>query len=92
MPTALMIVLAFGAGGGLGLIYFGGGWWTRQLVNPARWESASLVLRLAIVPLGLYFVASGHWMRLVACLFGFTMSRTYIEWLSRSRPAVASVS
>ena len=57
------------AGVVLGAIFFGGLWWTvRKGVSskqPALWFLGSLLLRMSIVLAGFYFVARGHWERLL---------------------------
>jgi F1F0 ATPase subunit 2 len=79
MNEALNLVWALVAGGLLGVIFFGGLWWTvRQGVlsqQPAIWFSGSLLLRTIIVLAGFYFVSGGHWQRLLVSLLGFIMAR-----------------
>ena len=75
-----MTVLALAAGvarrrGLLGVIFFGGLWWTVQKgvasEAPAFWFLGSLLLRTSLILAGFYLVSLGHWSRLVACLLGF---------------------
>lgn len=91
MHEAIVLVLAGAAGGVLGMIYFGGLWWTVGKVvaseQPASWLFASLMLRVAIALVGFYFVAAGHWQRLMACLIGFVFARVFVTWLTRSSAA-----
>jgi F1F0 ATPase subunit 2 len=74
--TGFLCILA---GAGLGVIFFGGLWWTlrRGLASPrpALWFLASLVLRTSIVLTGFYFVGREHWQQMVACLLGFIIAR-----------------
>jgi F1F0 ATPase subunit 2 len=83
-------LLAWMAGCLLGVIFYGGLWWTvRQGVSstrPALWFSASLLLRGAIALGGFYFVGAGHWVWLVLCLLGFSMARLAVTWLTRVKP------
>ena len=88
MNDAITRALVFLAGGALGLIFFGGLWWTvRRGVwssRPALWFLASLGLRMGFVLTGFYFVAGGHWQRLVTCLLGFFTARLVVTRLTRA--------
>jgi F1F0 ATPase subunit 2 len=85
MPT---LMLAWAAGGGLGMIFFGGRWWTvRKGVSsprPALWFFGSLLLRMGIALAGFFFVSGGQWKRMLACLLGFVMARLVVMWLIRT--------
>jgi F1F0 ATPase subunit 2 len=78
MNESVSLMDALFAGVLLGTMFFGGLWWTvRQGVSakrPARWFLGSLLLRTGIVLAGFYFVASGHWERLLLCLLGFVIA------------------
>jgi F1F0 ATPase subunit 2 len=71
----------------LGVIFFGGLWWTIQKGvlsrNPATLFAGSLLLRTAIALAGFYFVSHGDWRKLLACLFGFSVARAWITRLTR---------
>jgi len=88
MNETLMLVVSLIAGEALGAVFFGGLWWTiRKGVSskqPALWFSGSLLLRMAIVLVGFYFIGRGHWHRLVMCLLGFIIARLVVTWLTRS--------
>ncbi|MHB1198798.1 MAG: N-ATPase subunit AtpR [Polaromonas sp.] len=87
MNETLMQLLAWMAGGGLGVIFFGGLWWTvRQGVSsqrPVLWFLGSLLLRMGVTLAGFYFVSGGHWPRLLLCLLGFVMARLVVIRLTR---------
>ena len=87
MNETLTLVLAFVTGVLLGAIFFGGLWWTVQKVvsskRSALWSLGSLLLRTSIVLAGFYFIARGHWERLLVCLMGFVVARLVVTWLSR---------
>jgi F1F0 ATPase subunit 2 len=72
----------------LGAIFFGGLWWTvRKGVSskqPALWFFGSLLLRTSIALAGFFFMARGHWERLLACLLGFVMARLLAMRLTRA--------
>lgn len=84
----LSIVLAWMAGVGLGLIFFGGLCWTvrRGLSSrhSALWFSGSLMVRMGIVLAGFYLVSACHYERLLACLTGFVMAQFMVIVFTRS--------
>lgn len=86
MNDPFILVLAWLAGLLLGAVFFGGLWWTVRRgvasARPAVWFLVSLLLRLAIVLAGFYFVGQGDWRRLVACLVGFVIVRIFIARFS----------
>ena len=88
MTEAFSLVLALVTGGLLGAIFFGGLWWTVRKgfssKQPALWFFGSLLLRTSIVLVGFYFIARGHWERLLVCLLGFVMARLIVTWLTRA--------
>src|SRR5664280_71541 len=87
MNETLTLALALAVGLLLGVIFFGGLWWTvRKGVSskqPALWLFGSLLVRMSIALAGFYFVGRGHWERLVVCLLGFIIARLIVTWLTR---------
>ncbi|MHC4507595.1 MAG: N-ATPase subunit AtpR [Planctomycetota bacterium] len=87
MNETLALVLAWVTGVLLGAIFFGGLWWTvRKGVSskqPAFWFFGSLLLRTSIALAGFYFIARGHWERLLVCLLGFVIARLIVTRLTR---------
>jgi F1F0 ATPase subunit 2 len=87
MNEAFILALALLTGVVLGAIFFGGLWWTvRKCVSsdqPAFWVLGSALLRTGVVLAGFYFIAQGHWERLVACLCGFIIARMIVTRLTR---------
>jgi F1F0 ATPase subunit 2 len=81
------LVLALVTGVLLGAIFFGGLWWTVRRgfssTQPALWFLGSLLLRTSIALAGFYFIARGHWERLLACLLGFVAARLIVTRLTR---------
>jgi len=73
------IIEALAIGIFLGLLFFGGLWWTvrHSLSSPAAsvWLIGSFPLRMIITVGGFYFVSLGDWRRLLACLLGFLIAR-----------------
>jgi F1F0 ATPase subunit 2 len=87
MIDTLTLALAWVAGAVLGVMFFGGLWWTvRKGVSsqrPAVWFLVSLLVRMSLALAGIYVVSEGHWERLLLCLVGFVMSRPIVTWLTR---------
>lgn len=86
MNTSLMQGLwALIAGLGLGSLYFVGLWLTVRRVTQSRLGGlgmlVSLLLRLALVALGLYLVAGYRWQDSLAALLGILAARMY--WTRR---------
>ncbi|MGK2897459.1 MAG: N-ATPase subunit AtpR [Burkholderiaceae bacterium] len=88
----LVWVAALLAGGLLGVVFFGGLWWTVRRgalsPTPARWFFGSLVLRTAIVLAGFYAVGAGQPVRLGLCLLGFLLARAIVLRVTRLAAAV----
>ena len=88
ITETLILVLVLATGVLLGAIFFGGLWWTVQKgvssKRPALWFFGSLLLRTSIALVGFYFIARGHWERLLVCLLGFVMARLIVMWLTRA--------
>ena len=82
------LILAVLAGVLLGVVFFGGLWWTVQKAvtseTPALWFLGSLLLRTGLILAGFYLAAQGHWSRLAGCLLGFLIARFMIvKFLTR---------
>ncbi|MGA7965170.1 MAG: ATP synthase subunit I [Gammaproteobacteria bacterium] len=79
MNEGLTLALALMAGLLLGVMFFGGLWWTVRKglssKRPALLFLGSMLLRTGVVVAGLYVVSDGHWQRLPACLLGFVIAR-----------------
>ncbi len=86
MNEALNLAPAMVTGVLLGVMFFGGLWWTiRKSVSfkqPAVWFFGSLLLRMSIALAGFYFVSDGHWERLLVCLLGFFLARLIVTRLT----------
>jgi len=87
MNETLSLVMALLAGMLLGVIFFGGLWWTVQKGlssrRPELWFLGSLLLRTSTAVAGFYFVSGGHWERLLVCLLGFVIVRRIVMQLTR---------
>jgi F1F0 ATPase subunit 2 len=84
-------LLALAAGAALGLIFFGGLWWTVRRAAaspaPALWFFASLMLRMSVVLWGFHVAGGGHWQRMLAALLGFSVARVVVARWTRPPPA-----
>lgn len=94
MNESMILVVAVAAGLVLGVIFFGGLWWTVHRgvssPRPALWFVCSMLLRMGIVLVGFYLVGDGQWLRLLGCLLGFIIARFLVMGFTRA--AVAPVS
>jgi len=88
MNETVTLVLALVTGVLLGVMFFGGLWWTVQKgVSSKRselWFFCSLLLRTSIALAGFFFIARGHCERLLVCLLGFVMARLIVTRLTRA--------
>jgi len=88
MSNVVPLLAAVLAGATLGALFFGGLWWTvrKGLASdrPALWFFGSTLLRTGLVLAGFYFLSSGDWRKLVACLVGFFIARIVVMRLTRA--------
>jgi len=86
MSEAVQLIPALVAGVLLGLMFYGGLWWTvRRGVlskNAPGMFFGSLLLRTGIALAGFYFIAHGHPERLLMSLLGFVMARLIVTRLT----------
>lgn len=84
----LYMVLAIIAGIALGMIFFGGLWFTvKKAVTakiPALWFFTSFFLRISVVMLGFYFISPGGWQPLIVSVLGFILARFVVTHLTKS--------
>jgi F1F0 ATPase subunit 2 len=83
----MTLIIGFIAGIILGLIYFGGLWftvrWITKVRQPALLVVGSFAVRSAIVLLGFYQVLGGSSGQLIACLVGFFATRIVLTRVLR---------
>ena len=88
MHELMMWALATLTGVALGVIFYGGLWWTvRKGVaskQPALWFLGSLLLRMAVLVGGFLLVGAGDWRRLLFCLLGLVIGRITVTRLTRT--------
>lgn len=84
VSTVMILAAAFTAGLALGAVYFIALWQTvRRLpstASPVRLMLGSLVLRLAVLAVGFYFIMGGHWERMAAAMLGFVVMRKILTY------------
>lgn len=84
-----LLIAALAAGVMLGIVFFGGLWWTvrRGLTAtvPATWFGLSALARMAVVMGGLYCFARLGLPSLVACLCGLLVARGAVKHFTRLR-------
>lgn len=96
MNDMLVLVTSMVAGVLLGVMFFGGLWWTVQAVvssrRPGIWVMGSFLLRTSLTLAGFYFVAQGYWERLLTCSLGFFLARLIVTHFTRKadKPAYAA--
>lgn len=82
MNEMLIYLLVLIIGLLLGIFFFGGLWWTTRkgVVSkyPALWFLGSIVVRVAVTVLVLFYVSKHHWERILICLLGFLIARFII--------------
>jgi len=82
MDEAVTLPGALIGGALLGLVFFGGLRWTvRHGVRaraPAVWFLGSILGRFGLCLGGFYLLARGDWHRLLLCLMGFLVARTFL--------------
>ncbi len=73
------LLLLFIAGAGMGVLFFGGLWWTVQrlvtIEKPFYLMISSFFVRTGLALAALYFVMDGQWQRLVPSLLGVMVVR-----------------
>jgi F1F0 ATPase subunit 2 len=88
MTEALTLLVVWLAGGGIGIMFFGGLWWTIRLGVSSRyaglWFAGSLLLRVGLALAGFYLICGAHWGRMLVCLTGFVVARFAVTWATHS--------
>ncbi|RXJ49624.1 ATP synthase subunit I [Gelidibacter gilvus] len=87
MNDILSLLPAVLAGMLLGVIFFGGLWLTVNKGLGSKRATliffGSLILRMAIILTGFYFVGGDSWQKLLACLVGFLIARIVITNITK---------
>ena len=86
MIESAILLAALAAGVVLGVFFFCGLLWTAHKClsarQPALWILGSLLVRTSVVLTGFYYVAAGHWERMLLCLVGFLIARMLVMRLT----------
>jgi len=94
MNEIMLHILVMLAGGVLGVLFFGGLWWTVKKgissTQPALLFSVSMLLRTIVVLIGFYFIGGGHWKRLLSCFLGFIIARLLVMRYTDSQTGAPS--
>ena len=89
MNEIVYMILAFIVGLFLGIIFFGGLWFTvKKLVTskiPALLFLGSFILRVSITLIGFYYISTGSWQRLLICMAGFITARYSVIYFTKSK-------
>lgn len=88
MSSSLVsLASALACGIALGLFFFCGLWWTVHMGatsrQPALWLFGSLLMRMSIALVGIYYVAGSDWERMLCCLSGFVIGRVIVVRITR---------
>lgn len=71
----------------LGVLFFGGLWFTVRLGLGSKKTAlifiSSFFIRMAVVLLGFYYVGANNWQKMLACLGGFLIARIVIVFLTK---------
>ena len=88
MNEILYMIVALISGLALGVIFFGGLWFTvRKTVastKPALWVFGSFLFRMSITLIGFYYISQGNFQRLIICLIGFVAARFIVTYFIKS--------
>lgn len=75
------------AGSALGVVFYGGLWWTVQRAMTSKrvglWFFGSLLVRTVIVLAGFYLVCGDDWQRWLAAVLGFGLARIAVTRFTR---------
>lgn len=92
--TNLLIALV--AGGALGVIFFWGLWYTVRIGLRSKHSglifTVSLIVRMAIVLLGFYYIGAQNWQKMLASLVGFLIARIIITRITKKDDLSKNVS
>jgi len=90
MNEIFKLVFSLGAGILVGVIFFGGLWFTvTKVVSSGKaslWLVISWLIRNGILLTAFYFVSNGQWEKLLVCLFGFFVARVVIMRYIKQMP------
>ena len=95
MNNILILLSIFAVGLLLGAFFFGGLWWTTKKAIgskfPILWFFCSLIIRLGVTLVVLYYVSRNHWERMLICLLGFIIARIIIVRITKNHDQTKSI-
>ncbi|MCM4168074.1 ATP synthase subunit I [Arenibacter sp. H213] len=87
MSEVLNLLPALLAGIILGVLFFGGLWYTVRIGLHSKRTTlifiGSLIIRMAVVVIGFYYVGADSWQKMLACLGGFLIARILITRITK---------
>lgn len=87
MNEILMMILVFVGGALLGVLFFGGLWFTVKksvtAERPALLFLGSFFLRIGITMFGFYVIGGHNWQRILGCLLGFIAARFAVLYFTK---------
>lgn len=87
MADFMRLLMLFSIGIALGVVFFGGLWWTVlkgiHTKRPGLFFSISLILRTGITLTVFILISKGSFERLAACLLGFFLARWVVMRYTR---------
>ncbi|AMM23558.1 ATP synthase subunit I [Variovorax sp. PAMC 28711] len=87
IAAPLAVLLSVTGGAALGVIFYGGLWWTVRRAatfqRPGASMLTSMLLRMGVTLGGFYLVSGGELRRMLLCLLGFVLARVAVTWFTR---------
>ncbi len=79
----------------LGIIFFGGLWFTVRLGLRSKMTAliftGSFIVRMAIILLGFYYIGASSWQKMLVCLGGFLIARVVITRITLKQDQVGAM-
>jgi len=89
MINFLTIILMFFGGAFLGLLFFGGLWFTSKKMltsrKPIVWYLGSFLIRVGFTLFGFYYLGQNNFKYLLICLLGFVTARFIIVRMTKKK-------
>lgn len=89
MNDLVMDLLVLLGGAGLGLLFFGGLWFTsKKMLTSKRvvlWYLGSLFIRVGITLLGFYYMGQNSLVYMLICLLGFIIARFIVIKMTKAK-------
>ena len=88
MNEIVTITMVFLGGAVLGILFFGGLWFTvkKSVIakRPALLILISFFVRIAITVIGFYVLGGDNWQNILLCLFGFIAARFAVLYVTKT--------